>query len=48
MAAKWQVNRYAYMVLYGTSQGKILFGRPSHGWEHSITLEIEETGLGGV
>jgi len=43
MAAKWQVNRYAYMVLFGTSQGNIPFGRSSHDWEHSIiTMEIKE------
>jgi hypothetical protein len=41
------MSRYAYRVLYGTPQGNIQLGRPSHGWEHSITTEIKEVGFSG-
>jgi hypothetical protein len=37
-----------YKVLVGKPEGKRPLGRPRHGWEDGIRMDLGEIGLGGV
>jgi hypothetical protein len=34
----------AYRVLVGTPEGRRPFGRPRHGWEENIKMDIQDVG----
>jgi hypothetical protein len=40
--------RNEYKILVGNPQNKRLIGRPRHGWENNIKINIREIGLNGV
>jgi hypothetical protein len=40
-------KRGAYRVLTGKPVGKRQLGRPWHGWEDNIKIDLQEVGLGG-
>jgi hypothetical protein len=40
-------RRGAYRVLVGKPEGKRLLGRPRHGWEHNIKMDLQEVEGGG-
>ena len=35
-------TRNAYTVLVGKSEGERLFGKPRHGWEDDIKMDLKE------
>ena len=37
-----------YRVLVGKPEGKKSLGRPRHGWEDNIKMELQEMGCGGM
>jgi hypothetical protein len=39
-------SRGAYMVLVGKPEGRRPFGRPMHGWEDNIKMDLGEVGSG--
>jgi hypothetical protein len=41
-------RRVAYRVLVGRPEGKRPLGRPRHGWEENIKMDIQEVGWGGT
>ena len=41
-------RRGAYRVLVGKPEGKRQFRRPSHRWDDSIKMDLQEVGCGGV
>jgi hypothetical protein len=41
-------ERKVYKVLVGKPEGKRPLGRPRHGWEDRIRMDLRETGLGDV
>ena len=41
-------RRGIYRVLVGKPEGKIPFGRPWHGWEDNIKMDLQEVGCGGM
>jgi hypothetical protein len=41
-------ERKVYKVLVGKPEGKRPRGRPRHGWEDGIRMDLREIGLGGV
>jgi hypothetical protein len=41
-------ERNVYKVLVGKPEGKRPLGRPRHGWEDGIRMDLGEIGLGGV
>jgi hypothetical protein len=41
-------KKNAYRVLVGKSEGKSQCGRPRHGWNSDIKIDLEETGWEGV
>jgi hypothetical protein len=40
-------GRGVYRVLVGRPKGKRLLGRPRHGWEDNIKIDLRETGING-
>jgi hypothetical protein len=40
--------RNAYKILVRELQRKISLGRPRHGWEYDIQMDLRETGCVGV
>ena len=36
------------MVLVGKPEGKIPLGRPRHGWEDNIKMDLQEVGCGAM
>jgi hypothetical protein len=36
--------RNAHSILVGTPEGKRPLGRPRHGWEYNIRIDLRETG----
>jgi len=41
-------GRSVYRVLVGKPEGKRPLGRPRHGWEDNIKVELQEVGCGGM
>jgi hypothetical protein len=41
-------NMNAYKVLVGKPERKRPLGRPRHGWEDNIKMDLREIGWGGV
>jgi hypothetical protein len=37
-----------YKILVGKTEGKRPFGRPSHGWEDNIKVDLSEIGFDGM
>ena len=37
-----------YRVLEGKPEGKRPVGRPRHGWEDNIKMDLQEVGCGGI
>jgi hypothetical protein len=40
--------RNLYKILFGKPVGKRPLGRPSHGWEDNIEMDLKELGWDGV
>jgi len=40
-------RRDEYRVLVGKHEGKRPLGRPRHGWEDNVKMDIQEVGCGG-
>jgi hypothetical protein len=40
--------RGAYNILVGRPEGRRLLGRPRHGWEDNIKMDLREIGFGDV
>jgi hypothetical protein len=38
----------AYRILVGKPEGKTPLGRPRHRWVYNITMDLSETGWGGI
>ena len=47
MQSEWggKKSRSAFKILTGTAVGKIPFGRPWHGWEDNIRMDLKEMGI---
>jgi hypothetical protein len=41
-------TRGVYRALVGSPEGKRPMGRPRHGWEDNIKLDLREIGIDGV
>jgi hypothetical protein len=41
-------KRNAYRILVGKLEGKRSLGRPRHGWEDNIRMDLREIGWGGM
>jgi hypothetical protein len=41
-------ERTMYGVLVGKPKGKTPMGRPRHGWEDNIRMDLQEVGCGGM
>ena len=44
--ARMGEGRGVYRVLVGKPEGKSPFGRPKHGWEDNIEMNLQEVGKG--
>ena len=47
VARMWE-RRGVYRVLVGKPDGKRPLGRPRHGWEGNIKMDLQEVGCGGM
>ena len=45
--ARMGERRDEYRVLVGKHEGKRPLGRPRHGWEDNVKMDIQEVGCGG-
>jgi len=41
-------RRVVYRALVGKPEGKRLFGRPRHRWEHNMKMDLQEMECGGM
>jgi len=41
-------RRGTYRVVVGKPEGKRPLGRPMHGWEDNIKMDLQEVGCGGM
>ena len=41
-------SRGIYSVLMGKPEGKRPLGRPRHGWEDNIEMDLQKVGCGGM
>jgi hypothetical protein len=46
--ARMGMGRKVYRVLMGKPQGKRQLGRPRHGWENGMKIDLRKTGWEGV
>jgi hypothetical protein len=45
--ARMEEERNVYRILVGNPKGKRPLGRPRHGWEDGIRMDLREIGLAG-